>query len=142
MIDKELMANLRLFHGSYNILIMLLFIYQGVLGFRIRRERKMNIQSGAVKKHRKLGPVFAILGISGFFLGLALVYLDHGHILKHPLHFTAGLAIAFSIISAYSISRKIKGLESPWRTSHLIRGILVLVLYPVQIALGLGMLLK
>ena len=141
MPDKELIANLRLVHGSYNAIMMFLFIYQGWLGLRIRRGRKAgNPQFAAIKRHRKSGPVFAIMGVAGFFAGAILIYLDYGRLLKYPPHFITGLAVVFSITTAFLISRKIKGTDSAWRTPHFRRGLLVLCLYLIQVFLGIGIL--
>ena len=141
MIDKDIIANLRLVHGSYNALMMMLFIYQGWLGLRIRRGRMAgNPPLETIKRHRKTGPVFAIMGVLGFFAGVTLIYLDYGRILKYPPHFITGLAIAFAIAAVFLISRKIKGLDSEWRTPHFRRGILLVCLYLVQVFLGIGIL--
>ena len=40
MLDKQVIAYLRLVHGTYNLLIFLLFWYQAFLGFTIRKARK------------------------------------------------------------------------------------------------------
>ncbi|KAF0144305.1 MAG: hypothetical protein FD156_1990 [Nitrospirae bacterium] len=141
MIDKELIANLRLVHGSYNAMMMFLFIYQGWLGLKIRRGRTSgNPQFATMKRHRKSGPVFAIMGVTGFLAGATLIYLDYGRLLKYPPHFITGLAVVFSITTAFLISRKIKGTDSAWRTPHFRRGLLVLCLYLIQVFLGIGIL--
>ncbi|TAL25611.1 MAG: DUF4079 family protein [Nitrospirae bacterium] len=141
MIDKDIIANLRLVHGSYNALMMMLFIYQGWLGLRIRRGRIAgNPPLEIIKRHRKTGPVFAIMGVLGFFAGVTLIYLDYGRILKYPPHFLTGLSIVFAIAAVFLISRKIKGLDSEWRTPHFRRGILLVCLYLVQVFLGIGIL--
>ena len=51
-----------------------------------------------------------------------------------------GLIITFSLITTYLISKRISGAESPLRTPHFILGIGILVLYLVQVFLGLGIL--
>lgn len=141
MIDKDIIANLRLVHGSYNALMMMLFIYQGWLGLKIRRGRMAgNPSLEAVKRHRKTGPIFAIMGVLGFFAGVTLIYLDYGRILKYPPHFITGLAIVFSITTTFLISRKIKGHDSPWRTFHFRLGLLIVGLYLLQAFLGIGIL--
>jgi len=141
MLDKEIIANLRLVHGSYNAIMMFLFIYQGWLGLRIRGGRKAGSPSfEIIKRHRKSGPIFAIMGATGFFAGAILIYLDYGRLLKYPLHFITGLAIVFSITTAFLISRKIKGPDSAWRTPHFRRGTLVICLYLIQVFLGIGIL--
>ncbi len=142
MLDKQTIAYLKLVHGFYNASMMLLFIYQGWLGLRIRKQRMRGVQAfEVIKRHRKFGPVLALLGVAGFFAGLVLIYLDTGRILKYPQHFITGLAVVFSIIATFIISRKIKGLDSPWRTPHFRRGLAVLILYTIQVFFGLRILL-
>ncbi len=142
MIDKQLIANLKLVHGSYNAVIMFLFIYQGFLGLKIRRDRRTGTQAfDVIRRHRRLGPVLATLGIIGFFAGLILVYLDYGDILRYPLHLIAGMAIVSSITGTYLISKKIKAADLTLRTTHFIAGIIIICLYVIQAFIGLGMLL-
>ena len=141
MIDKQTIAYLKLLHGAYNTVIMLLFMYQGLLGLKIRRQRVRGGQNfSIVKRHRKLGPVLALMGVAGFIAGMIVIYLDKGRIMEYPLHFLTGMSIALSITAAFLISRNIKGADSPWRTPHLIIGIIILCLYLVQITLGIGIL--
>jgi hypothetical protein len=52
-----------------------------------------------------------------------------------------GSCIALLIIATFIISKKIKGPESLWRTPHFMIGLFILLLYIVQIYLGLGILL-
>ncbi len=137
--NKDIIAYLKLLHGAYNTLVILLFIYQGSLGLRIRRSDAKPFH--LIKRHRKLGPVAAALGVSGFIIGMALVYLDSGRIFKYPLHFITGLTIVSLITATYFISRKISGAETYWRNRHYALGILIICLYPVQAFLGLGILL-
>ena len=142
MIDKELISYLRLAHGSYNMLVMFLFVYQGILGLKIRRQRlKGQQQFNIIKRHRRLGPILVLLGLSGFFAGVFLAAIGHGHIFHYPLHFITGSAIALSAITTFFISRKIEGPDSPWRDSHFRLGIFILCLYIIQVFLGLGILL-
>jgi len=141
MTFRETIEYLRLIHGSYNFIVMLTFFYQASLGLRIRSNRKRKTTDlKAIKRHRKIGPILAAFGIIGFILGISIIYLDYGHILKYPLHFFIGLTIVFTIISVYLISKKIKGPESRWRAPHLFFGILTICLYPVQFFIGLGIL--
>ena len=142
MIDKQLIAYFRLVHGSYNTLMMVLFIYQGLLGLKIRKQRKAGNQMPfkIIKRHRKTGPILALMGVIGFFAGAALIYLDYGRLLKYPLHFLTGLAISLLIATTFFISKKIKGSDSLWRNLHFRVGILILSLYPIQAFLGVGIL--
>lgn len=140
--NNTLIPYLKYVHGLYNTFVILLLIYHGWLGLKIRKERisgkppTVNI----IKKHRKIGPILSFVGIAGFLAGLFLVYLDKGHIFEYPQHFLTGLAIAFSIITTFSISRKIRGRESSWRTLHFIFGIIIVSLYFFQVFLGIGIL--
>lgn len=143
LIDEQTIAYLKYVHGSFNTLMFLLFIYQGSLGLKIRRQRLRGGPKpvGAERRHRRVGPVLAPLGVLGFLVGVGLIYLDHRHILEYPLHFLVGSAIALSIITTFFVSRKIRGRGSPWRRPHYILGVLILFLYAVQVLLGAGILL-
>jgi len=137
--SKELIANLRLVHGAYNTLVISLFVYQGILGLMIRRSEKKPIH--IIRRHRKIGPVIAVLGITGFIIGMTLALLEWGRILKYPLHFITGLTIVSLIITTFIISRKIKGPDPYWRNRHYALGISIICLYSFQAFLGLGILL-
>jgi hypothetical protein len=143
MILNEYLDVLKILHGSYNTLVMFLFFYQGLIGLKIRRERIQGKTRNfsLIRKHRKAGPILAILGILGFFLGLALVQIDKGHLVQYPLHFLVGLLLVALIVLMYFISRKIKGLESSFRAYHFAMGLLLMVLYIVQVFIGLDVLL-
>ena len=142
MIDKQIIAYLKLIHGAFNALVMLLLIYQGWFGLRIRNIRRAGRPPDfkTIKRHRKNGPLFTILGCLGFIAGIIIVYLDEGGIFEYPLHFIMGSVITFSLITTYLISKRISGVESRLRTPHFILGIGTLVLYLVQVFLGLGIL--
>ncbi|HUI68762.1 MAG TPA: DUF4079 family protein [Nitrospirota bacterium] len=142
LIDRQLLSSLRLVHGSYNFLVMLLFFYHGWLGVTIRRARKSKalLPFKAIKRHRKTGPVLAIMGGFGFLIGLTLILLHTGNILEYPAHFLVGCAIVICLLSTVLISRKIKGPDSPYRTPHFVLGITILCLYLIQVFLGIGVL--
>lgn len=141
MIERQTIEYLRLIHGFYNFIVMLLFVYQASLGLRIRSNRKKStLNPKVIKRHRRLGPILAVLGIAGFFAGISIVYLDYGHILKYPLHFIVGSLIVLSIITAYFISRKIRGAEPAYRNLHFRFGLLIISLYLIQIFIGIGIL--
>jgi len=143
MIIHQIIPYLKLTHGSFNLLMMFLFIYQWSLGLRIRKKRNAGEQPDAklIRKHRRNGPIFVALGCLGYLAGLSIVYLDKGKIIQFPLHFVTGSLIASSLVSTYLISKKIRVTKSPWRTSHFILGTLIVSLYLVQVSLGLNMLL-
>lgn len=143
LIDRQLLSNLRLAHGAFNTVVMLLFFYHARLGFGIRRARlsRTPLPLPAIKRHRKMGPVLAVLSGLGFLAGLTLVLLDTGNVLEHPAHLFVGAAIVALIVTTFVISRKIKGTDSPLRTPHFVIGIAILCLYLVEVFLGIGVLL-
>jgi Protein of unknown function (DUF4079) len=133
---------LKFVHGFYNVLVMVLLFFQGWLGISIRRARRSQapLPVKAVKRHRKMGPILALLGALGFLVGLVLVLVDTGRVLEYPPHLFVGMAIVILLISTFLISRKIKGPDSPFRTPHFRLGLFVLLPYIVQSFLGLGVL--
>jgi hypothetical protein len=143
LIDAHAFATLRLIHAFYNTSILVLFVYHGWLGITIRRERraKAPMPFPVIKRHRRLGPVLALGGVLGFFVGFTLVMLHTGNVLEYPAHFFTGLAIVILLITTWIISRRIKGPESPFRTPHFAIGIAILCLYFLAAFLGLGVLL-
>ena len=82
----------------------------------------------------------ALFGIAGFFAGAIIVYLSEGRFLEHPVHFFVGLTVVFSIIATFSASQKITATQSPWRTPHVMLGIVTLCLYVIQAYIGLSVL--
>jgi hypothetical protein len=142
MMDTQVLEYLGLGHGAFNAIVFFFILYQGLLGYRIRKARLAHVSAADnQKRHRRNGPVLVVLGIAGFLAGMVVVYLDHGHILKFPLHFTNGAAIALSLAGLFLISMKIKGADSAWRRAHLTLGIVTVCLYLSQLLLGLGILL-
>jgi hypothetical protein len=140
LIDRQLLAELRPVHGVYNTIVVLLFLYQGWLGLRIRRERRARapLPVPVIKRHRRMGPVLVILGGLGFMEGLTLVLLDTGRVLDFPPHLFTGFTIVVLLIATYKISKDIKGPDSPYRTPHFILGVAILCLYLVNVVIGLG----
>ena len=143
MMDRAYMDYLGFLHGSFNTMIALLFIYHGSLGWCTRKERKAGGERNpkVIKTHRKEGPIFAVLGVVGYFAGVGLMLIDKGRLFVYPLHIIVGSCIALLIIMTFIISRKIKGPESSWRSPHFIIGLFILLLYIIQIYLGIGILL-
>jgi hypothetical protein len=144
LIGRQLLLNLRWVHAFYNGCVLLLFLYHGWLGGKIRRARraKAPLPFQAIKRHRKTGPALVILGVTGFFIGFTLVLLHTGNLLEYLSHFFTGLAIVLLLVTTWAVSRKIKGPDSPYRTPHFIMGITILFLYFVEAVLGLGILLN
>lgn len=137
------MDYLKILHGSFNTIVGLLFLYQGSLGLRIRKERKAGEQRNAavIKRHRSGGPIYAVLGVAGYLAGIGLVYIDKGNLWVYPYHLLTGSVIALLIMTTFVISRKIGDSESPWRTPHFVIGLFILFLYLLQIYIGLNILL-
>jgi hypothetical protein len=138
-----MLADLRPVHGVYNLIVMLLFLYQGWIGIRIRRVRKAGASPliPMIKRHRRMGPVLATLGALGFLAGLTLVLIDTGNVLEYPLHFFTSITIVVLLIATYKISRDIKGPDSLYRNPHFVLGIAILCLYLVNVMIGIGVFL-
>lgn len=143
LVSWELIANLRLGHGLFNLIVMLLFFYHARNGLLIRRARRANapLPILAIKRHRRLGPPLALLGAGGFAAGLILVILDTGNIFQYPAHLIVGVAILLLLFLTYRLSRKIAGPDDPQRDLHFQLGIAILALYLVNVVLGVGALL-
>lgn len=112
------------------------------MGLKMRKERIAGQQPtiSIVKRHRRMGPIVAFLGITGFFAGVLIVYLNEEHIFKHPLHFITGLSIVALIFTTFIVSKKIRAQDTTLRKPHFIIGIMIICLYCVQAFLGLRML--
>ena len=143
LISRELIAILKLVHGGFNLTVMLLFFYHARNGLMIRKARTNNVSLPfhAIKLHRRMGPVLALLGAGGFSAGLILVLLDTGNPLMYPSHLFVGTAIVILLLLTYRISRKITGPASPQRDLHYRLGLAILALYLVNVVLGAGVLL-
>jgi hypothetical protein len=143
LLSRELIANLKLVHGLFNLTVMLLFLYHARNGFLIRRARAGTIPFPlqALKRHRRMGPFLALLGAAGFSAGLMLTWLDSGEILKYPPHLFVGTAIVLLLFLTYRVSGKIAGASVPQRELHYRLGLAVLALYLVNVFLGIGVLL-
>jgi hypothetical protein len=134
---------LALGHGVFNFGLMLLFFYQGWLGFAIRKARMTYAPSPrvVVRRHRKAGPVLAILSTTGFLAGIFIVLIDKAQLFEYPLHFFMGLVIILCLGVTYYISRRIKIQDSAYRNPHTAIGIMMLCVYPIQSLLGLSIIL-
>lgn len=143
LIARELLANLKLVHGGYNFTVVLLFFYQGWLGLVIRRTRQQQapLPTAQMKRHRRLGPIFMIMGIFGFLVGVTLVLLDTGNIFEYPMHFLTGVAIVLLLLTTYLVSRQIRGTDPGKRNLHFTLGITLLCLYLLEVFFGIGALL-
>lgn len=143
LISKELIAILKLVHGAFNFSVMLLFCYHARNGLLIRKARTGNtpLPFQAIKRHRRMGPVLALLGAGGFSAGLFLVLLETGNVFEHSPHLFVGTAIVSLLFITYRVSRKIAGPASRERDLHYRLGLAILALYLVNVVLGIGVLL-
>lgn len=143
LISRELIVVLKLVHGLFNFVVMLLFFYHARNGLMIRRARanKSPLPLHALKRHRKMGSILAICGGGGFLAGLLLVLVDTGKILRYPPHLFVGVAIVLLLFITYRVSSKIAGPSAPQRDRHYHLGLAILALYLVNVVLGIGVLL-
>lgn len=143
LISRELIAVLKLVHGIFNTSVMLLFFYHAGNGIAIRRARRKEtpLPVQAIKRHRRMGPLLALLGVAGFSAGLTLTLADTGRLFMYPSHLFTGSAIVLLLFVTYRVSRKIAGRSLPERDLHYRLGIVILALYLVNVVLGIGVLL-
>lgn len=143
MIDKPLLlAVLKPGHGLFNLLVLLLFLFQGGKGIVIRRARLASgpIPFSAVKLHRKLGPRAVVLALAGYAAGIALVLYDTGSVLEHPLHLSLGTVLVLILLGLYLVSRGIRGASPEARDLHFRLGVLALAVYLAEAMVGLSVL--
>lgn len=134
---------LSLFHGVFNLSVFILLVSQGWLGLRIRRARLKQAPPPipSIRRHRKNGPLFVVLGFIGFLVGFGLVLAtSRGNLVLFPPHFYVGLTIVILLGATYVLTRRIKGPDSPIRTPHFLLGITILALYIIQASLGIEIL--
>jgi len=143
LISRELISILKLVHGAFNFSVMLLFWYHARNGLLIRgaRTNKARLPFQAIKRHRRMGPVLALLGAGGFSAGLILILLDTGNVFEHSPHLFVGTAIVSLLLITYRVSRKIAGQAGRERDLHYRLGLAILALYLVNVVLGIGILL-
>ena len=143
MISDGAVSALQLAHVSFNSALFIAFVYQGVLGWRIRKRRVAGVLQdfNEVKKHRALGPVLATLLPIAYLAGLITVYLHKGLWVRFPGHLAVGTVLLVVVCSIVLVSRRIRGAQSPWRTPHFALGLLLLCVFLVQIFLGLNIFL-
>ena len=143
MASDGMVSALQAAHVFSNGALFLALVYQGTLGWRIRRRRVAGElpDFGAVKRHRALGPVLAALLPIGYLAGLVTAYVHKGDLLRYPAHLAAGTALLAAVGAAVLVSRWIRGAQSPWRAPHLALGLTALGIFLVQIYLGLNIFL-
>lgn len=146
MIDKQILHSvlpyLKYAHGFFGGLVLLLFLYQGWMGLKIRNRRRSSTPADVtmVRGHRKLGPSLPVLVLFIFFGGISALYLSWGEYFEYPLHFVNGLTILILSITTFLISKKIRGRDATWRNIHYFAGLVILSLYFLQAYLGIRML--
>lgn len=143
MVSDLVGSILQIAHVICNSALFFAFVYQGLLGKRIRSRRTAGILQDfqSVRKHRALGPILAILLAVGYFVGLITAYLNRGTWMRYPGHLAGGTVLLVVAYSAVLVSRRIRGAQSPWRTVHFELGLLLLGVFLAQIFLGLNIFL-
>jgi hypothetical protein len=137
-------AYLREIHGIINAILAVAFFFQGWLGWRIRRQRLGRIPADFARnrRHRKIGPLLAILGWGGYLAGIAVTLIgEPTGLFTWPLHLAGGSALAAALAAAFVLSRRITSPSSPARSRHALAGLAVLVLFLWQVLSGLVILL-
>ncbi len=137
-------AYLREIHGILNATLAIAFCVQGWLGWNIRRQRLGRIPAdfSRNRRHRAIGLPLAVLGWSGFLVGLTItsMWQERG-VFAWPLHLAGGVTLAAALAATVVLSRRITSPASPARPRHALAGLAVLALYLWQILTGLTILL-
>ena len=140
---QELVPILQIVHGAFNGALLVAFLVQGRLGWRIRRRRLAGAPPDytVVRKHRGLGPVLATLATAGYLAGLLTSWLHRGSLVTAPAHLAGGTALLACCAVVVVLARRIRGPQPPWRTPHFVAGVATLAVFVVQVFLGLNVLL-
>lgn len=143
MITDGIVSTLQVTHAFFAGVLFLAFVFQGHLGWRLRKKRVAGVLQdfSLVKKHRARGPILATLVSVVYLAGLITVYLHKGLWVRHPGHLAGGTVLLVVVGSVYLASKRIRGTQSPWRTPHFALGLLLLCAFAVQIYLGLNVFL-
>ena len=143
MVSDGVISTLQLAHVSVNGALFFALVYQGRLGWRIRRRRVAGVLQdfNVVKRHRALGPILATLLPMGYLAGLITAYLHKGIWVRYPGHLAVGTVLLVVVCSIVLVSKRIRGPQSPWRQAHFALGLLLLCTFLVQIYLGLNIFL-
>ena len=139
---QSVISSIKYAHGSFNAILLLIFLYQGWLGLRIRGRRKSGKPSEVqfAVRHRNLGMFLPFLVIAGFGGGIGAVFLSLDDFFVYPVHFLNGLALSFLVVATSLISKKIRARENEWRNIHYYIGVTIIFLFAVQVYFGLSML--
>lgn len=140
---RELIPYLQGAHAVFNAVLLLGLLSLGIVGWGNRRNRLAGRPMNAplVRRHRRWGVILAGILPFSYLGGLGTVFLDFKTLLKFPLHLGIGTLLLAAVGLTYLASRKIRGLQSPWRTRHFLLGLACLVLFLAQAVLGLDVLL-
>jgi hypothetical protein len=140
---QELVPVLQVVHGAFNGALLVAFLLQGTLGWRIRRRRLAGTPPdfAVVRKHRRRGPVLAALLPATYLLGLLTAYLHRGRLVTAPAHLAGGTTLLLCCAAVVVLSRRIRGPQSPPRTWHFAAGVATLAVFVTQVFLGLDILL-
>jgi thiosulfate reductase cytochrome b subunit len=99
------------------------------------------MNSAAVRLHRRLGPILALLLPAGYLAGMVTVLVDRANWLQYPAHLAVGTALVFLVAAVFVSAGRIQGRSSPWRARHAAAGLAALVVFAGQALLGLAILL-
>lgn len=139
---QEFVPVLQVGHGLFNAALLAAFLAQGWLGWRIRRGRAAGFATDilALKRHRRQGPILALLLGVGYLAGVSTAFVHKGRWVPHPLHFAAGTLLIALVAATVVVSKRIQGPATPARTTHFLLGIVVLGVFFTQALLGLAVL--
>ena len=108
MLPRFLIPYLQIGHGLFNLSLFAIFVYQGWLGWVMRRNRQAGSppEVAKVRRHRALGPFLAALMPIGYLAGLLLSYLDYGVWTQYPFHLAGGSLLVTAVTATWFISRQ------------------------------------
>lgn len=139
---QELVPVLQVGHGLFNAALLAAFLAQGRLGWRIRRGRVSGFAMDvlALKRHRRRGPILALLLGVGYLAGTVTALVHKGRWAPYPLHLAVGTLLIALVVATVVVSKRIQSPASPARTTHFLLGIVVLGVFFAQALLGLAVL--
>lgn len=140
---QELVPILQIVHGAFNGALLVAFLVQARLGWRVRRRRLSGASQdiAAIRKHRRRGPVLTALLAAGYFAGLLTAYLHRGRLVTAAGHLAGGTALVACCALVAVFGGRIRGPQSAARTPHFVAGLVTLAVFVAQILLGLNVLL-
>jgi hypothetical protein len=151
MAPHMVLKTIKIFHGSLQTLsFLLLGIYMSLTGLKrffidIKKFEKFPVKFNR-KKHAKLGKIYVVLVILGFFGGLAIFVLQNFHAGPALPHLVAGAAVAFLYAVAGIAGLKLAGTKGPSPTglkyTHLVCVTIATLLFVFNIVSGIMLVLK